>query len=196
MFAYTVYEYHSYKEKQMQKKVSKELIIHGATELIEEEGYGNLTIHALAYRLGVKPSTLYNHMKNIDDLKKAIRICALEKMQAEIAEETKGKSGKEALIALANAIRSFAKENTELYKSIFNVTPNEGGIELTSLLDTNIPDFNLTKDEAIHFTRAFCSAVFGFIMLETSGYFREYANTDNSFVTMVALLLSSLNSRS
>lgn len=174
------------------KRISKDIIVHGATQLIEEKGYGNFTLHELAFRLGVKPSSLYNHMRNMEDLKKAIRICAIEKMQNDITESVAGKDGKEALLSTAIAVRIFAKENRELYKTIFSVGPGDGGIELTSLLDANLSGFTLTNDEAVHFTRAFCSSVFGFIMLENAGYFASSGNTDNSFIAMVALLISSL----
>jgi len=176
-----------------QKRISKDIIIHGATEMIEEMGYGNFSLHELAYRLGVKPSSLYNHMKNVEDLKKAISLCAIEQMQAAIKEAATTKEGKEALVSMAIAVRKFARSNPELYKTVFILPPQEGGLQMETMLSRHLRQFTLTKAEELHFTRAYCASIFGFIKLENQGYFTEAVDTDASFVAMIALLLSSLH---
>ncbi|MFA6870264.1 MAG: TetR/AcrR family transcriptional regulator [Methanomethylophilus sp.] len=175
-----------------QKRISKDIIIHGATEMIEEMGYGNFSLHELAYRLGVRPSSLYNHMKSLEDLKKAISLCAIEQLHSAIKEAGKGKEGKEALVSIAIAIRRFAIKNPELFKTIFILPPEEGGVAMENLIDDQLDGFTLTPTEAKHFTCAYCAAVFGFIQLENQGYFVGSA-TDASFIAMVALLVASLN---
>ncbi|MFA6844694.1 MAG: TetR/AcrR family transcriptional regulator [Sphaerochaetaceae bacterium] len=175
-----------------QKGITKEIIVRGATALIEEMGYGNFTLHELATRLGIKPSSLYNHMKNMDDLKQAISVCAVEKLTASIQEATSKTEGKETLVATAVAIRSFAKNNSELYKAIFFTGGGQRALDLYSLVQKPLENFSLTKDESIHFCRAFSAAVFGFIMLDGKGYLSSNVDKDASFIAMVALLLSSL----
>lgn len=51
-----------------QKVLSKELITSAALKLIEASGYDALTMSALARRLGVAPSALYNHVKSKHDV--------------------------------------------------------------------------------------------------------------------------------
>lgn len=175
-----------------QQKISKDVIVRGATALIEEEGYTNFTLHELAFRLGVKPSSLYNHMRSMEDLKAAISKCAIEKMKVSVQNAKEGKNGKESIIATAIALRTFAHKNRELYKTVFSFENPEGSMELADLIDADSAFFTLTHDESVHFARAFCSSVFGFIMLENAGYFPHTAATDTSFIAMIALLISSL----
>jgi len=175
-----------------QKRISKDIIVHGATEMIEEMGYGNFSLHELAYRLGVKPSSLYNHMKNLEDLKKAISLCAIEQLQNVVHTAGEGKEGKEALVSIAIAIRKFAKTNPELFKTVFILSANEGGMELERLIDKPLAEFTLAPNDANHFIRAYSAAVFGYIQLENLGYFKNATGTDASFIAMVALLVASL----
>lgn len=80
-----------------QKRISKDIIVHGATEMIEEMGYGNFSLHELAYRLGVKPSSLYNHMKNLEDLRKLLVSAQSNNSKMSFIRQGKEKKGKKLL---------------------------------------------------------------------------------------------------
>ena len=80
----------------------------------------------LADKLDIKTASLYNHIKNMEEL--IIEVCSYAlKMQndAEL-KAISGLSGAPAIIALANSYRSFAKEHKELCVLIMNTAASCG----------------------------------------------------------------------
>ena len=98
------------------KGLTKELVIDAAFLLIEEKGPHSFSINELARRLDIKPASIYNHVKNMEELLNEVgeRIAAMLR-EAE-HEAIAGKSRDEAFYALSAAYRSFASEHTHLYK--------------------------------------------------------------------------------
>lgn len=50
------------------RKLTRERIVRAAIEVLEYEGFGALTLRALAQRLGVNHATLYNYIGHIEDI--------------------------------------------------------------------------------------------------------------------------------
>lgn len=98
------------------KGLTKELVIDAAFLLIEEKGPHSFSINELARRLDIKPASIYNHVKNMEELLDEVgaRIAAMLR-DAEM-EAIAGKSRDEAFFALSAAYRTFASEHTHLYK--------------------------------------------------------------------------------
>src|SRR6516164_3305006 len=54
--------------KAARPQVTRERIVQGALDVLEEQGYDGLTMRALADRLGIKAASLYNHINDKDEL--------------------------------------------------------------------------------------------------------------------------------
>lgn len=50
------------------RKLTRDRIVRAAIEVLEYEGFGALTMRALAHRLGVNHATLYNYIGHIEDI--------------------------------------------------------------------------------------------------------------------------------
>jgi AcrR family transcriptional regulator len=86
-----------------------------AAELADEVGFENVTVTALARRFGVKDASLYSHIKNAQDLRVRTALLALAELADKVAAALAGRSGKDALVAFANAYRDYAKAHPGRY---------------------------------------------------------------------------------
>ncbi|WP_240759356.1 TetR/AcrR family transcriptional regulator, partial [Phytoactinopolyspora endophytica] len=84
-------------------------------ELADEVGFDQVTASALARRLDVKVASLYSHVKNSEDLRTRIALVALEELADRAAAALAGRAGKDALVALANVYRDYAREHPGRY---------------------------------------------------------------------------------
>ena len=101
--------------------LNRENVIDAAIKLIEEKGYSNFSINELAKSLNVKPASLYNHIVNIDEIFSETAARANSMMIEAEEKASKGKIRDEALFAIADAYRDFARSHYELYKVVFNL---------------------------------------------------------------------------
>ena len=99
--------------------LNRENVIDAAIKLIEEKGYSNFSINELAKSLNVKPASLYNHIVNIDEIFSETAARANSMMIEAEEKASKGKIRDEALYAIADAYRDFARSHYELYKVVF-----------------------------------------------------------------------------
>src|SRR5712691_2290579 len=85
-------------------------VVEAAAKLVDEEGIEQLTLGRLAERLNVKTPSLYNHVAGLPGLKHDLMLYCLRELLDGIRRATIGKSGAEAIIALADAYRAYARE--------------------------------------------------------------------------------------
>src|ERR1700751_4286217 len=93
---------------------TERLVLAGAA-LADEVGFGQVTVSELARRFDVKVASLYSHVKNSQDLKTRITLLALEELADRGAAALAGRAGKDALAALANVYRDYAREHPGRY---------------------------------------------------------------------------------
>ena len=169
-----------------------------AIELVGEIGLGNLTINALAEKLGVKPPSLYNHLTGIKELQEKIAAFSLQSLEVVIRNAAVGKSRSEALLEIAAAYRKFALDNSELYKSVLmfpgSVDPNvkEAGISVARIIYQVLQSYDLSEELIMHHARGFRSLVHGFVSLEEAGFFKV-GDRDQSFRLLINGFISTLD---
>lgn len=168
--------------------LSKEKVVEAAVALIEQSGAANFSMRALADSLNVKTASLYNHVDCISSLMVAVCAHALQ-MQRDIEmAAVKGKSHSEAIQALANAYRAFAKEHAELYRLIMG-TAVSGGEQIRDISECIVEPFMtvlehtaFSDEDKYHWQRVLRGIVHGFVSQEDAGFFSHLpANVDESF---------------
>ncbi|MDK2808082.1 MAG: hypothetical protein PWP24_816 [Clostridiales bacterium] len=180
------------------KGLSKEYLVEAAMQYIAAHGYHAFSMHNLAKEIGVKTSSLYNHTEGVTSLLASVGEKVIEELNGNLQEAAQGKSGKEALLAVAMAYREYAKKQPELYQMTLLI-PEINNDELTAkskilvaglyhLLD----DYRLSKEEQTHFARIFRSSMHGFVSLEQAGYFQCNYPAKKSYITMVEELFLGL----
>lgn len=106
--------------KWKKKSVSRK-IIDCFRELAEEMDVQQITFQHLAKRLDIKAPSLYNHFKNIRDVKTALTAKLLQELNDQLRRALVGKSGQEALQIYAETYRSFAFSNQAVYELLISV---------------------------------------------------------------------------
>src|ERR1700730_1671309 len=134
-------------------------VVEAAAKLVDEEGVEHLTLGRLAQRLGVRTPSLYNHVAGLPGLKHDLAIYCLHDLLDRITRATIGKSHKEAVVALANAYRAYARETPGRY-ALTQQAPDPGdqalqaiAQQLVDVLRAVLAPYRLGEEEAIHAIR-------------------------------------------
>ncbi|TGJ97805.1 TetR family transcriptional regulator, partial [Actinotalea fermentans ATCC 43279 = JCM 9966 = DSM 3133] len=117
------------------------------------------------------------------------------------AAATIGRSGADALSALAWAVRDFAREHPGRYAAI-QLSPDLGaadddplslaGAETIAVIVAVLRGFDLPEVSTVDAIRAVRSAVHGFVSLELQGGFGLPDDVDHSFEVLVRLLVAGI----
>jgi AcrR family transcriptional regulator len=167
-------------------------VIEEAERLADDVGLANLTLAALAQRLGVRQPSLYKHIAGMDALQRGITIRAKNELAGVLGRAAVGRARGDALIAMAHAYREWAIRHPGRYASAQRA-PMEGDIDdetasanVVQVAVDVMAGFELRDDDAIDAIRALRAALHGFVALETGGGFGLPVSIDRSFDRLVS----------
>ncbi len=155
-------------------------IIQAAIAMIESEGLHRFSLRELANRLHIQAASLYNHIRNMDELYTEIGYYAISELKKVQLDAIAGKRRAEAVEALADAYHRFGKERPEIYKVILslpmvkNDAIHRAGFDIVEPIMTAMAGYHLTQVQMEHLQRVFRSILHGFIAQEEAGCFRQY----------------------
>lgn len=160
--------------------LTTERLTRAGAELADEAGFDEVTVSALARRFDVKVASLYSHVKNSQDLKTRIALLALEELADRAADALAGRAGKDALSALANVYRDYAREHpgryaaTQLRLDPAAAAASAGGrhAQMTRAI---LRGYDLTEPDQTHAVRLLGSVFHGYVSLELGGGFSHSA---------------------
>jgi len=181
--------------------LNKTLVVQAAADLVNAEGLEALSITRLAGILGVRAPSIYNHIGGLEDLRRELAISGLRTLGERMAEAALGRSGEDALMAVAQAYRSYIKEAPGVYHAglrasgkLHTADPRQQSVEerILKIVMVIIDSFQLDGADAVHAARALRSLVHGFTTLEIAGGFGLPYNLDESFQRLIQLLVVGL----
>lgn len=188
----------------MAKNISKKNIYKASIRLVQEDGYDKLTMRNIASSMGIKASSLYNHISGIDEIKIQIAKYAIDKLYNEQINSIENKSTKDDLYKVCLSYAKFASNNPDLYKIILEL----GSTEVKSLEEygayiakpfLNILDsYDISEIEKIDLQRALRSSIHGFIDLMQRGFFThidEASSIQHSFEYNLKFLVDNIESK-
>jgi AcrR family transcriptional regulator len=169
-----------------------------AADIADAEGLRGVTLARVAAELGVRSPSLYNHVDGRDGLIRAVALEGLRDLAVHLRRAAIGRSGRDALVATARAYRDYARAHPGRYAATV-AAPAPGDAEHEALADEAVDvmravlrAWGLEGDDAIHATRAFRSAVHGFVAIELSGGFGMPVDVDASFERLIQTLAAGL----
>ncbi len=175
-------------------------VVSAAAALADQQGLDEVTLGALAARLGVRTPSLYNHVEGLSGLRGDLALFGLKELTARVARAAIGKSADDAVLALARAYRTFARERPGLFAASIrppdpaNPALQAAAQELIEIVLAVLVPFGLHGDQAIHAVRALRSVVHGFVSLEAAGGFAIPLDLDESFEYLIRIYLRGLHS--
>jgi AcrR family transcriptional regulator len=169
-----------------------------ATEIADNQGLEEVTLASLAKKLKIRPPSLYNHIDGLQGLRTKLANHGLAELKKNLMNAAIGRSGDEAIYALAEAYIAFARQHPGLYEATLPAVRPED-VELQQLSDDILNIFirvlqayGIEGDAAVHTTRGIRSFLHGFASLEAKGGFGIPLDLDVSIQQMVQVFLAGL----
>lgn len=172
-------------------KVDIERIRTEATALANRNGIDGLSMNELAAALGIRPPSLYAHVDGIAAVRRLLALHGLRELEQGVARLTAGKAGPDAVRALMNGYRGFARKNPGLYAAMVPTPPKsdtdwrDAMERLKQTLIASLQGYDLSGPDGVHALRGMRSLVHGFVSLEASGALNHPVSRDASFAWLV-----------
>jgi len=182
----------------MRRGLTPAAVADTAGRLADRDGFDALTLGAVAAELGVRTPSLYNHVDGLPGLRRALALRGLRELGEAIRDAAVGRAGDDAVIALADAYRAYARRRPGLYAALQRAPEPgdadvaEAGERLLAPVFAALRGRGLEGDAVIHAARALRSAMHGFVDLERMGGFGIDLDLDESYRRTVAAVASGL----
>ncbi len=174
--------------------VTRELVVEEALRLADTLGWERLTWTALAGSLGVKPPSLYNHLRSFDELKAELAVKGITALRDALTAAAAGRSGPEALEALGRAYVDFARHHPALYQASLRA-PEPGEEPFSSLAAETLTvvfgvlgPYRFSKENAVHAVRVFRASLHGLVAIDLAGGFRMPQALETTLEFLLAAL--------
>jgi AcrR family transcriptional regulator len=170
------------------------IVVAEAARVADRVGFDRLTLAAVAQQLGVALPSLYKHVRGLDALQQQLAARALDELTAAVTEASVGRSGRDALHAVAAAYRDYARRHPGGYASTLRAPDPTApahvaaGERAVRVIYAVLAGYGLTGDQLIDATRTLRSALHGFVALEAAGGFGLPQGTDRSYDRLVDAL--------
>jgi AcrR family transcriptional regulator len=170
-----------------------------AVDLADRDGVEAATLAKVAEALGIRIPSLYNYVAGLADLHREIAIWGLQQVADRLRRVAVGKAGDDAVIAVADAYRTFAHEHPGVYGiALRGAAPDDPeraklGAEIVDILVTILAHYGLIGDDAVHAVRVIRSALHGFVDLELGGGFGLPLERDESFRRLIQIMIQGLH---
>lgn len=182
-------------------KMDLPTILNAATEIVDSQGLESLSLATLAQKLGIRSPSLYNHIDGLPGLRVELAIHGCDLLNSAITRGAIGKSGDNAVYALAEEYWAFARSHPGLYEAVQRASdPQEERWQQAarSLVETVVQVFQhygLDDSTSIHAVRSFRSMMHGFISLERNEGLNMPINVDESYRFLIDIFLLGLHSK-
>ena len=169
-------------------------VVAAAARLADVGGLGALTLARLAADLGVRPPSLYAHVLSLEDLRRRLAVRGARELAVELQVAAAGRSGADALTAIAAAYRVYATSHPGTYEAL-QKPPDPDDAEavaasaaVVGVVLAVLRGYDLDGDDAIHAARIIRSALHGFVALQSAGGFGIPLDLDQTFERLVTAL--------
>ncbi|KKB08032.1 TetR/AcrR family transcriptional regulator [Devosia chinhatensis] len=179
--------------------LSRDRLIEAAGTLADEKGFDALTLADLARHFDVRLPTLYSHIANAHDLRTGLAFRALTQLADRVETGIAGRSGRDALVAFAQAHLRFAGDHPGLFTAArYPLVPEDArrsdGMRLSRLSLAMLRSYGLVQADEVHAVRLVGSFVLGFSLLSLAGSFDHSApDAETSFLRGLDALHATLS---
>ncbi len=167
-------------------------VVRAAADLADEAGYPNLTLDAVASRLGVRTPSLYKHIGGLPDLRREIAALALRELDSGARDAMHGLSDAAALRAFAGAYRAYIVAHPGRYASTVGLTFTgrddpllASSQRVAASIEAVLRGYRIAPADLPHALRTLRSALHGYASLLTSDSFQWAADPAQSFEWMI-----------
>lgn len=177
------------------------VVVAEACAVADESGFPQLTLAAVAQRLGVALPSLYKHVRGLDDLQRQVAALGLRELHAAVTKATVGKSRGDALRAFAGAYWEYAHQHPGMYAAtlraphVDDAVANAAARDLLDVVYAVLEGYGVTDDDAVDVTRTLRALLHGYVALEAAGGFGLPNDVRHSFELAVDTFDAALDAR-
>lgn len=181
--------------------LTTERLAQAGAELADSLGFEQVTVSALARHFGVQVASLYSHVKSSADLKARIATVALTELADEGAAALAGRAGHDALTALGDVYRTYARQHPGRYAAA-RFTPGPADPGLAELIAAGrrhsemtravLRGYDLGEPAQTDAIRLLGSVFHGYVSLELAGSFSQSSPSSSESWPRVLDALDSL----
>jgi AcrR family transcriptional regulator len=180
------------------RKLNKDIIIREAAAICDEFGLEKLSLAALADRLGVRPPSLYNHIKSLEYVYSQMAIMGIQSWTESMRQAVDSSPPNQRVRALAHASREFAQQQPTLYYCATRQFANSSAeyleaatpmIELTNAVYSDLIHDPQKEEIAQYLLRCL---VAGFITLESNNGLQPAKDLDSLYDKLIDLATSAV----
>ncbi len=182
------------KRARRQGATSQDHVLDAAASLIAGGDASALTCSSLAMLLHIRPPSLYKHFESLDAVRDGLAVRALKELTELARAAICGRSGRDALEALADAQRVYAHANPGMYevavrRAAVNSPDSSRALEAFLRVElATLRAYGLTPDEAARMSRCLRASIWGFISLELRDPHATSFEADQSFDRLIDIL--------
>lgn len=184
----------------MNYKLNRNAILEEAAKMADERGAQSLTLKSLAEQLGIKPPSLYKHFSGgLDEINTELMLYGWSLMEKSVINSAVGRSGDEAVMAICQSYRSFARNHKGLYEIMqwYNMYQSEKHLKATegmvNVMMRIMDAYEVETEEKVHTVRMLRSFLHGFAMLESHSVYGSPYPVDDTFDFSVKTIINGIS---
>lgn len=178
--------------------LSKAAVVAASGALADAVGLDGVTLTALAAALKIRTPTLYHYVAGLPGLRRELALVGLREQEEWLGRAVMGRSGAEAIRALAGTLRAYIKAHPGIYaatvRSDAGTDPDVAVAQraVVEIALRALATYRLTPDDAIHTVRMVRAVVHGFATLELAGGFGLPQEVDETFHRLIETYIGAL----
>lgn len=158
-------------------RVTKTAVIEAASDIADKDGLSNVSLKAVAEKLGIRTPSLYNHIECLDDLLREVAHKGMRAMNEKMTLSAIGTSGDAAIKSVGVEYLNYIIEHPGIYETIQWATwhsteeTNEIFGNYISLLTTLICSCNFNPDSTNEILNLLTGVLHGYATLQLRSAF-------------------------
>ncbi|WP_244461286.1 TetR-like C-terminal domain-containing protein [Rhodococcus sp. ZPP] len=183
------------KEPIRRRTLTREKVVDAAIDIIDELGWDPLSMTSLSARLEVVTASLYNHVRNLDDVRGAVQVRTMAELGAHLRETAMGRTGVDGLRALVDAHRVWATEHPHRYRTL-TTSPVDRDAFISAALDANtalrtmLASCGVPPEDTLDAAVSIFAAMHGFVMLVNTDFLGDELDLDSIYESVLRGALS------
>ena len=178
------------------RRLDRAAVLSAAETLVDRDGSEALTMTALAKAVGVKVSSLYNHVTSLDALRGELQNRTMRELGTLLRNEAMGKTGERGLRALARTLRDYARTHPGRYGLAMSEPHDpegftEASADAMAAFAAIIESYGV-DDVSLDFQVSAFAALHGVIVLDNAGFLSGSLDGDRTFDLVLGLVVSLL----
>ncbi len=176
----------------------REDVLLAAEALVDRDGAAALTMTALAADLGLRVSSLYNHVPSLEALRGELQNRAIAELGGLLRHEAMGRTEEGGLRALAVALRQFSRAHPGRYELAMSAPQDRDAFarassDAAAALGAIIASFGV-DDASLDLQLSAFSMLHGVISLDNAGFLQGVLDADRVYDLVVGMVVSLLRS--